>query len=143
MNFVNKKALFEYQVIEEWSAGIQLLGSEVKSLRRNNFNFHESFCYIWDGELFVKNWFISKYFESSYLNHEEKRTRKLLLRKREIGQIEKLSQIKGHTIIPISLFTYKGRFKMKIAVCKGKKNWDKRMSIKSRDIKREMDRGEF
>jgi len=143
MNYTNKKALFEYQVIEEWTAGIQLLGSEVKSLRRNNFNFHDSFCYILNGEIFIKNWSISKYFESSYLNHEEKRPRKLLLRRREIRQIDKLSQIKGHTIIPVSLFTSNGRFKMKIAVCKGKKNWDKRMSIKNKDIKRDMDRGDF
>lgn len=140
---VNKKAYFEYHIIKDFTAGIQLLGSEVKSLRDNNANISDGFCYIWNNEIFVKNLYIAKYKESSYLNHEERRDRKLLITKKEIRDIIKLLQDNGTTIVPLELFTIKGRFKLKIGVGKGKKLWDKRNSIKEKDIKREIKRNEI
>lgn len=135
---VNRKARFEYHILKEYTAGIQLLGSEVKSLRSSNANISESYCYIWNNEIFVKNMFISKYEESSWLNHDERRDRKLLLNKSEIREIVKLNQDNGVTIIPLELFIVNGRFKLKIGVAKGKKNFDKRQSIKEREVKREI-----
>jgi SsrA-binding protein len=96
---VNKKAYYEYNVLRDFTAGIQLFGSEVKSMRANKFGMSDSYCYIWNNEIFLKNFYISKYDESSYLNHEERRDRKLLLHKKEIREIIKLSQDNGTTII--------------------------------------------
>ncbi len=137
---VNRKASFEYFFLKEFIAGIQLTGSEVKSLREGNASIGEGYCYIWDGEIFLKNVFISKYLESTYNNHQEKRDRKLLLHKKEIKDISKLSKENGITIIPIEIFLVKGRFKLKIAVCKGKKLYDKRESSKLKEHKREIER---
>lgn len=137
---VNRKASFEYFFLKEFIAGIQLTGSEVKSLREGNASIGEGYCYIWDGEIFLKNVFISKYLESTYNNHQEKRDRKLLLHKKEIKDISKLSKENGITIIPIEIFLVKGRFKLKIAVCKGKKLHDKRESSKLKEHKREIER---
>lgn len=140
MKIFNRKAHYEYHIIKDFTAGIQLFGSEVKSLRRGNANIGDGFCYVYDNEVFVKNIFIAKYDESSYLNHEEKRDRKLLLNKKEIKDIVKLTQDNGTTIIPLEIFTLNGRFKLKLGVAKGKKLWDKRQSIKDREIKREIQR---
>jgi len=137
---VNKKAYFEYHILKDFTAGIQLFGSEVKSLRQGNANIGDGFCYVWDNEVFVKNIYISKYEESSYMNHEERRDRKLLLNKKEIREIVKLTQDNGVTVVPLELFITKGRFKVKIGVAKGKKLWDKRQSIKERETKREIER---
>jgi SsrA-binding protein len=137
---VNKKAYFEFHILKEFEAGIQLFGSEVKSIRNGNANIGDAFCYVWDNEVFIKNIYISKYEESSYMNHEEKRDRKLLLHKKEINAIIKLTQDNGTTVIPLELFVKKGRFKVKIGVAKGKKLWDKKVSIKERDIKRDIKR---
>ena len=137
---VNKKAYFEFHILKEFEAGIQLFGSEVKSIRNGNANIVDAFCYVWNNEVFVKNIYISKYEESSYMNHEEKRDRKLLLHKKEISAIIKLTQDNGTTVIPLELFVKKGRFKLKIGVGKGKKLWDKKVSIKERDIKRDIKR---
>lgn len=138
MKIVNKKAYYNFQVIEDFTAGIVLVGSEVKSLRENNINFGDSFAIFKEGELWIKNLSISKYKESSYQNHDELRDKKVLLTKNEINKISKLSEIKGVTIVPLEIFTMNGRFKLKIGVCRGKKAWDKRQDIKSRDIEREM-----
>lgn len=138
MKLTNKKAYFEYHIISDFTAGIQLFGSEVKSLRNGNANIVEGYCYVWDNEVFIKNSYIAKYDQSSYLNHEERRDRKLLLKKREIREIIKLLKDKGTTAIPLELFVFKGRFKLKIGVAKGKKLWDKRQTIKDRDIKRDL-----
>jgi SsrA-binding protein len=140
MKILNRKASFEYQFIQEYIAGIQLFGSEVKSLRNGNASIGEAFCYIWDGEIFLKNSFISKYTESTYNNHQEKRDRKLLLHKKEIRDISKMTRENGITIVPIELFIKDGRYKIKIAVSKGKKLHDKRESIKSKDAQREIER---
>jgi len=137
---VNKKAYFEFHILKEFEAGIQLFGSEVKSLRNGNANIGDGYCYVWNNEVFVKNLYISKYEESSYMNHEERRDRKLLLHKKEIRDIIKLIQDNGTTVIPLELFVRKGRFKLKIGVAKGKKLWDKRQTIKERESKREIER---
>ena len=137
---LNKKARFEYHFIKEYSAGIQLFGSEVKSIIAGYCNISESYCYIFDGEIFIKNIYIAKYGEASYQNHEERRDRKLLLHKKEIREISKLTREKGITIIPIEFDLKGSKFKMKIAVAKGKKLWDKRETIKGNDVKRELER---
>ena len=122
MKIVNKKAYYNYQVLEDFTAGLMLVGSEVKSIRENNFNFGDSFVYFKDGELWVKNMSISKYKEATFQNHEEMRDRKLLLTKKEISKISKLTETKGITIIPLEVFTIRGRFKLKVGVCRGKKD---------------------
>ena len=138
MSIKNKKAYFEYHILQEYIAGIKLVGSEVKSLRQGNANMGDTYCYIWNGEIFIKNLHISKYDESSYMNHEEMRDRKLLLNKKEINDIIKLSKDNGITVIPLEIFTQRGNFKVKIGVARGKKLWDKRETIKNRDLDREV-----
>jgi SsrA-binding protein len=140
MKIVNKKAYYNYQVIEDFTAGLMLVGSEVKSIRENNFNFGDSFIIFKDGELYVKNMSISKYREATFQNHEEMRDRKILLTKKEISKISKLTDVRGITMIPLEIFTIRGRFKLKVGVCKGKKDYDKRDSIKKKDIERELRR---
>lgn len=140
MKILNRKASFEYLFIEEYTAGIQLLGSEVKSLRKGNASITEAYCFIVNGELFLKNAFISRYLESTYNNHQEKRDRKLLLHKKEIRDIMKSVRENGITVVPIEIFLKDGRYKIKIAVAKGKKIHDKRESIKSKDTQREIER---
>ncbi len=143
MKIVNKKAYYNYQVLEDFTAGLMLVGSEVKSIRESNFNFGDSFVYFKDGELYVKNMSISKYKEATFQNHEEMRDRKLLLTKKEILKISKLNETKGITIIPLEIFTIRGRFKLKVGVCRGKKDYDKRESIKKRDTERDLRRKDF
>jgi SsrA-binding protein len=143
MKIVNKKAYYNYQVIEDFTAGLMLVGSEVKSIRENNFNFGDSFIVFKDGELYVKNMSISKYREATFQNHEEMRDRKILLTKKEISKISKLTDVRGITMVPLEMFTIRGRFKLKVGVCKGKKDHDKRESIKKKDIERELRRKDF
>ena len=140
MKVVNKKAYFDYFVIEDFVAGLVLTGSEVKSLRRGDVNFNDGYIIFKDGELFIKNMRIAKYKEATYNNHEEMRDKKLLLTKKEIGKISKSYDEKGITVIPLEIFTLKNRFKIKLGVCRGKKNWDKRESIKQKDLEREYQR---
>ena len=143
MKIVNKKAYYNYQVIEDFTSGLMLVGSEVKSIRENNFNFGDAFIIFKDGELYVKNMSISKYREATFQNHEEMRDRKILLTKKEISKISKLTDVRGITMIPLEMFTVRGRFKLKVGVCKGKKDYDKRNSIKERDNDRELRRKDF
>jgi SsrA-binding protein len=140
MKRVNRKAYHEFLVMDEYVSGLVLVGSEVKSLRIGDFNFTDSYIVFIGGEVFLKNFSISKYKNSSYQNHEEKRDRKLLLSKKEIERVSKEYNQKGITIVPLEIFTIGGRFKMKIGVCKGKKNWNKKEDIKRRDIEREFGR---
>lgn len=137
---VNKKASFEYIFLKEYTAGIELTGSEVKSLRSNNCSISEGYCFIWNNEIFLKNAFISKYTEATYSNHQERRDRKLLLHKKEIRDIFKLTRDNGITIVPVEIFLNKGRYKVKIAVAKGKKLFDKRETLKKQDTQREIER---
>lgn len=133
----NKKARYNYEILEEYTAGLILLGSEVKSIINGEVNFGDSFAYFKDGDLWLKNLHVSKHKNSSYQNHDEMRERKLLLTKNEIRKISKMMDNKGTTLVPIEMFTLRGKIKIKIGVCEGKKTWEKRESIKKRDIERE------
>ena len=137
----NRKAYFEYSVLESFDAGIKLIGNEVKSIRRSDVTIADSFVYIKNGELFIKNMKVAKYKQSHMLDkHDENREKKLLLNRREINKIEKLIQGVGTTIIPLEVFISKNLIKVKIGVCKGKKPWNKKEDIKSRDIDRDSKR---
>jgi len=137
----NKKAYFEYSVLESFDAGIKLIGNEVKSIRRSDVTIADSFVYIKNGELFIKNMKVAKYKQAHMLDkHDENREKKLLLNRREINKIEKLIQEVGTTIIPLEIFVYNNLIKVKIGVCKGKKLWNKKEDIKNRDIDRDAKR---
>lgn len=138
----NKKAYFEYFLIEEFVAGIVLTGTEIKSIREGKASFVDSFCTFIEGELFVRNLHISEYRLGTHYNHDPKRDRKLLLNYRELKKLKSKSEEKGFTIVPVLLFiNEKGLAKLKIALAKGKHTYDKRDTIKKRDIDRDMDRG--
>jgi len=141
MLVLNRKSRYEYTVIEEFTAGMVLFGSEVKSIRSGNVTLSESFIFIKDGEVWIKNMHVAKYKQSHKLEvHDESRDKKLLLNKKEIERISKKVIDKGTTIIPLGIFISNNKLKMKIAVAKGKKDYDKRNSIKERDLKRELQR---
>jgi SsrA-binding protein len=141
LNIRNKRASFEYEFIDEFVAGIQLFGTEIKSIRAGKASLVDSFCYFSNGELFVKGMHIAEYRFGSYYNHEEKRERKLLLNRKELDKLDRKTKESGLSIVPISLFiTQKGFAKLKIALCRGKKNYDKRESLKEKDHKRDIDR---
>ncbi len=137
----NRRAKFEYHFLAEFEAGILLTGTEIKSLREGNANLKEAFCQFKDGELYIRNLFIAEYKFGNQNNHETKRTRKLLLRRQELRKLEKRVKEKGFTIVPIDLhLSERGLAKVQIALAQGKKSYDKRESIKERDLKRDMDR---
>jgi len=137
----NKKAAFEYFFIEELTAGIVLTGTEIKSIRAGKASLVDTYCTIIRGELWVKGMSISPYFYGSYNNHEQKRDRKLLLTRREINRLESAIKQTGYTIVPTLVFIDEnGRAKMDIALCKGKKAYDKRQTLKEKEDRREMDR---
>jgi SsrA-binding protein len=137
----NKKASFEYEFLDTYEAGIQLMGTEIKSIRDSKASIKEGYCVFKKGELYVKNIHISEYKEGSYNNHEPKRDRKLLLHKRELEKLSKKKNDVGLTIIPVRLYiNSKGLAKIMIALAKGKKMHDKRESLKAKDDKRAMDR---
>lgn len=137
----NKKASFEYEFIDEFEAGIQLTGTEIKSLREGKASIKEGYCIFKNAELYLKNANISPYAEGSYNNHEPLRDRKLLLHKYEIEKLSKKLKDVGLTIIPIKMYlNEKGWAKLKIALAKGKKMYDKRQDLKQKDDRRQMDR---
>ncbi|GAB4252627.1 MAG: SsrA-binding protein [Vicingaceae bacterium] len=141
INIKNKKAFFEYEILDTFTAGIQLTGTEIKSIRAGKASINEAFCFLKNGEVFIKNMFVAEYEQGSYNNHEPLRTRKLLLNKHEIDKLERKKKDIGLTIIPLKLFiNKKGLAKIEIALAKGKKLYDKRASIKERDTKRTLDR---
>ncbi len=142
INIKNKKARFEYEILDTYTAGIQLTGTEIKSIRTSKARITESFCEFNDqGELFVINMFIEEYINGNIYNHKPKSERRLLLNKRELKKLRKEVQNVGLTIIPLRLFlTEKGWAKLDIALCKGKKLHDKRNTLKDRDNKRDLDR---
>jgi SsrA-binding protein len=140
----NKKASFEYEFLDTYTAGIVLTGTEIKSVRMGNVNMSDAYCVLDKGELWVKNLHISRYNEGSYNNHEPLRDRKLLLTAHELRKLENKSKEKGLTIIPVKLFTSaRGYAKLEIALARGKKMYDKREDIKERDVKREMQRTKY
>ncbi|MAZ31511.1 MAG: SsrA-binding protein [Flavobacteriales bacterium] len=137
----NRKARFEFELLEFFTAGIQLLGTEIKSLREGNANLAEAFCYVHQSQVWVTGMFIAEYSYGSYNNHEPKRIRKLLLNKREIDKLESALQDVGVTIVPLKLFiNSKGWAKIEIALAKGKKLHDKRHDLKQKDDQRQIDR---
>lgn len=141
VNIKNRKASYEYEFLEEIDAGIKLVGSEVKSIRSGKVSISEAYCYIQAGEVYITGMHVAEYKESGRSNHEPYRLRKILLTKKQIKKFESELKVKGRTIVPIRLFTNdRGMLKLKIALCKGKKTYDKKTAIKERDIKRDMDR---
>ena len=137
----NKKAKFEFEFLENFTAGIQLFGTEIKSIRNNKASIAESYGIMIKNELFIRNMYVGDYENSGHFNHESKRDRKLLLKKIELNKINKKLKNKGLTIVPTKLFIGKnGWAKLNISIAKGKKIYDKREDLKTKDIKREIDR---
>ncbi len=138
---INRKAKFEYHFIQELDAGIMLVGTEVKSLRSGNANISDAYCIFKNGELIIKSLYIGDYDHGNINNHESRRDRKLLLKKTELKKLERRVNEKGMTIVPYKVFfSERGLVKIKIVLGQGKKSYDKRESIKERDLKRDLDR---
>jgi SsrA-binding protein len=141
MEIKNRSAYFEYYVDDKFTAGMMLLGTEVKSVRAGRASFNDSYCLFQDGELWLKSMHIAEYSHGTYNNHNPLRDRKLLLNKREIKKLQSKIKEKGYTIIPLRIFFNEKNFaKLEIGLAKGKKLHDKRESIKQRDTEREMKR---
>ncbi len=137
----NKRARFDYEILETYTAGIVLTGTEIKSIRLGKANITEGFCEFNDHELFVINTYVEEYAFGNQFNHKARSERKLLLNKRELKSLHKNVQVKGLTIIPLRLFTNEnGLAKLEIGLCRGKKTYDKRESLKEQDTKRDLDR---
>lgn len=141
INVKNRKASFEYTFIDTFIAGIQLTGTEIKSIRAGKVNLADGFCVFMKGELWARNIHIAEYKEGTYNNHDTKRMRKLLLNKHELKKLESKTKEKGLTIVPVKMFiNERGYAKLEIALAKGKKTYDKREDIKLKDAKREIAR---
>lgn len=137
----NKKAYFEYHVLDKYVAGIKLLGTEIKSIREGKANLNDAFCTFIDGQLYVRNLHISEYSYGSFYNHEAKRDRVLLLHKKELKKLQTRTEEKGFTIVPLAIFiNERGFAKLEIALAQGKKAFDKRETMKERDAKIELNR---
>lgn len=136
----NKKARFDYFVEETYECGIVLVGTEVKSVKAGNVSFADSFAEIINGELWMRNFHISEYAYSSVFNHNPDRQKKLLVHKEELKRIRRKVEEKGYTLIPLDFFLKHGIVKITLGICKGKKQYDKRETIKERDINRELSR---
>ena len=141
INIKNKRASFDYEFVETYTAGIVLTGTEIKSIRLGKASLVDTYCYFVKGEMWVKNMHIAEYFYGSYNNHAARRERKLLLSKKELRKLLEAEKNPGFTIIPTRLFiNEKGLAKLENALAKGKKQYDKRQSLKEKDDRREMDR---
>ncbi len=141
INITNRRVTYEYHIIQKYTAGIILQGTEIKSVRDGNVNLSEGFCFFKDGELFIKNLQISQFKQGNIANHEPLRTRKLLLKKVELRKIKSKTEEQGMAIVPVRMFVSEtGYAKIEIAVAKGKKVFDKREDIKKRDVAREIAR---
>ena len=140
-DYINKRARFEYQFLDSLEAGIMLTGTEVKSVRGGKVNLSDAYCLFERGELFIRNLYITEYENGTYYNHDARRIRKLLLQKKELKKLKVKGEEKGYTIVPLRIFTNERGFaKIEIALAQGKKEFDKRDSIKDRESKRDMDR---
>jgi len=141
INIRNKKARFDYEILDKYIAGIQLAGTEIKAIREGKANISDSFCEFNDrGELFVVNMFINEYSHGTHYNHLPKRERKLLLHKNELKKLRREVEKSGLTIVPLKVFiSEKGWAKMEIALARGRKKYDKRQVLKERDIKKQLD----
>jgi SsrA-binding protein len=141
VNIRNKKARFEYHLLDTYTAGIQLSGTEVKSIRLSKASILEAYCVVQQGEVWIRNMHITEYENGSFYNHKPRTDRKLLLNKAEIRKIEKFLSVKGNTLIPLKMYiSEKGWIKVEIACAQGKKLYDKRQDLKSKDDKMEMAR---
>ena len=141
IHILNKKASFDYFILEEYVAGIQLFGTEIKSIREGKASLVDTYCYFNGGELWVKQMHIALYRCGSYANHEVKRDRKLLLNRRELRKLQEATKAVGFTIVPTLLFIdTNGRAKLDISLARGKKEFDKRQTLKEKEDRREMDR---
>lgn len=141
VEIVNRRAKHEYQFLDVYEAGIVLMGTEIKSIRRGNVNMRDAYCVIRDGELFIHSLFIAEYDHGNQFNHEARRTRKLLLKRQEIKKLDKKVKEKGFTIVPYRVYiNERGFAKIEIALAQGKKTYDKRESIKQKDLKRDLER---
>ncbi len=141
LNIRNKKAYFEYHILEEFVAGIKLLGTEIKSIREGKANINDAFCAFLNEQLYVRNMHIAEYSHGSFYNHEAKRDRALLLNKKELNRLKAKTEEKGFTIIPLKMFiSDRGYAKLLIGLAQGKKLYDKRESLKERDAKIELQR---
>lgn len=136
----NKKAHFDYFVEEKYECGVALEGTEVKSVKNGNVSFADAFAEILNGEVWMRNFHISEYKFSSVFNHDPDRKKKLLLHKEEIKRLQRKVDEKGYTLVPLDVYLKNGRVKITLGVCKGKKQFDKRETIKQRDLNREMSR---
>lgn len=137
----NRRATFEYQFIDTFEAGMVLQGTEIKSIRQGHANLRDSYCFFKKGELYVKSLFIAEYENGTYANHEARRTRKLLLKRTELRKLEKKVKEKGFTIVPYRLYlNERGIAKLEIALAQGKRSYDKRETIKRKDLKRDLER---
>ena len=137
MEILNRKARHDYFIEEEIECGIVLKGTEIKSIRNGSCNFKDSYAIIKKGEVYVLNMFISHYDKGNIFNHDETRSRKLLLHKKEIRKLENKIKLEGYTLIPLKLYFKNNKAKILLGLCKGKKNYDKRETIKERDLQRE------
>jgi SsrA-binding protein len=141
INILNKRAKFDYEIIDKYTAGMVLSGTEIKSIRLGKAQIAESFCEFNNGELFAINTYIEEYAFGNQFNHRARSERKLLLNKKELKSLSRSVETKGLTIVPLRLFTSeKGLAKLEIGLCKGKKTYDKRESLKEQDTKRDLDR---
>ena len=140
MELNNKKAYFDYFVLKEIEAGIELTGTEIKSIRKGSANLKDTYARIKNGEVYVVNMYIAKYDEGNRFNHDERRSRKLLLHKNEILRLQEDIKLEGYTLIPLKMYFKGNHVKVSLGVCKGKKNYDKRDYIKERDLSREAKR---
>lgn len=141
INIKNRRATFDYVIGDTFTAGLVLTGTEIKSIRNGKASLVDSFCYVDNGEVWVKNMYIAEYFYGTYNNHAERRDRKLLLNRKEIARLEKSGKESGFTIVPLRLFINdRGLAKLVIGIGRGKKEYDKRQSIKEREDKRAMAR---
>ncbi len=138
MEILNRKARHDYFVEETMEAGIVLTGTEIKSIRSGSANIKDSYAVIKSDEVFLLNMFISPYKEGNQFNHDERRTRKLLLHKKEIKKLKEKIEMQGFTLVPLKVYFKDNKAKISLGVCRGKKNFDKRETIKERDQKREM-----
>ena len=137
INIKNRRATFDYEIVETFTAGIVLTGTEIKSIRLGKASLVDTFCYIENGEVWLKNMYVAEYFFGSYNNHNVPRDRKLLLNKKEIAEMHKYNQQSGFSLIPLRVFiSEKGLAKVVVAIAKGKKEYDKRQSIKEKEDKR-------
>ena len=138
MEILNRKARYDYEIEETYEAGIVLTGTEIKSIRNGKVNIKDSYAIIKNNEIYLLNTHISLYDEGNRFNHMEDRTRKLLLHKKEILKLKDKVDMEGYTLIPLKIYFVKSKAKVLIGLAKGKKNYDKRETIKKRDIEREM-----